>query len=229
MPTPFESAVLLTVRGTYVPPTLDAMRELHNATAGSDEGIAAARSLGDLSHNVFAPALKSPRAGATAGELLFIDWWDDPKGLWSFFSNPQVQAQGSKLFSARDASVWLPARGSSSYHLPAPRAKGQRFVGMVRGQIASPDRALAAFATVDAKAQRDARRRGLVSHQLFVTLPASGNAAPQELLGLDVWCDFDGMTEHYNDATHLAGLGDAFSGRPQASVWEQPAGSWSEW
>lgn len=229
MSAPFESAVLLTVRGTYVPPTLDAVRDLHNSTAGSEQGIAAARSLGDLSHNVFAPSSRNGRAGAPGPELLFIDWWDDPKGLLNFFSNPQVQAQGAKLFSERDATVWMPARGSSSYHLPAPSSKSQRFVGMVRGAISSPEQALATFAAADAAAQRDARRRGLMTHQLFIKVSAPGDSAPPELLGLDLWCDFDGMTEHYSDATHMAGLKGAFAGRPQTSVWEQPAGVWSEW
>jgi hypothetical protein len=50
-----------------------------------------------------------------------------------------------------------------------------------------------------------------------------------ELLGLDLWSDFGGMTEHYADPTHMGGLGDAFAGQPQASVWEQPNGHWSEW
>jgi hypothetical protein len=53
-------SVLLTVRGQVVPPTQAAVRELHNHQAGSDEGIAAARALGDLSHKVYTPV-----AGAT--------------------------------------------------------------------------------------------------------------------------------------------------------------------
>jgi hypothetical protein len=227
--TPFESAVLLTVRGTYMPDSLEAMRTLHNATAGSDQGIAAARSLGDLSHNVYSPSLGSKQAGATTGELLFIDWWDNPKGIMDFFSNPQVQATGGKLFSKRDATLWMPARGSSSYHLHAPKAHSERYVGMIRGAVKSPEHALGVFSTVDTKAQRDARRRGMVSHELFVKLIAPGESSPVELLGLDLWCDSAGMTEHYGDPTHMSGLGDAFTGRPATSVWEQPAGQWSEW
>src|ERR1700722_19335672 len=103
MTTPFESAVLLTVRGAYIPDTLEAMRVLHNSTAGSEQGIAAARSLGDLSHNVYAPHDK--QAASDANEILFLDWWDSPKGIRDFFSNEQVQQQGARLFSSRDASV----------------------------------------------------------------------------------------------------------------------------
>jgi len=229
MQIPFETAVLLTVRGTYVPDSLEAMRVLHNSTAGSEQAIAAARSLGDLSHNVYAPALRSKHAGAKTGELLFIDWWETPKGIMDFFSNPQVQQQGDKLFSKRDATVWMPARGSSTYHLYAPKAKLERYVGVVRGTINSPAHAVEVFAGVDLKAQRDARRRGLVSHELFVKVDAPGEPSASELLGLDLWCDFEGMTEHYADATHLSGLADAFADRAQASVWEQASGNWSEW
>jgi hypothetical protein len=226
---PFESAVLLTVRGTYIPDSLEAMRVLHNSTAGSEQGMAAARSLGDLSHNVYAPSLRSKHAGAKSGELLFIDWWDSPKGIMDFFSNPQVQQQGGKLFSKRDATLWMPARGSSSYHLYVPKAHPERYVGIVRGTVKSPEHALGVFADVDTKAQRDARRRGLISHELFIELGAPGESSPLELLGLDLWSDFAGMTEHYADPTHMSGLGDAFTAQPQASVWEQASGRWSEW
>jgi hypothetical protein len=229
MTTPFELAVLLTVRGTYIPSSLEAMRDLHNSTAGSEPGIAAARSLGDLSHNVYAPSLRGARAGASEGELLFVDWWDSPKGIADFFSNPQVQQQGGKLFSSRDATIWMPARGSSSFHLYAPKNRPERYLGIVRGAVKSPEHAIGVFAAADVKAQRDARRRGLISHELFVKLPAPGESSPPELLGLDLWCDFAGMGEHYSDATHMASLGDAFTARPQTSVWEQPAGLWSEW
>jgi hypothetical protein len=229
MTTPFETAVLLTVRGTYIPESLEAMRILHNSTAGSEQGVAAARSLGDLSHNVYAPSLRSSNTGAKEGELLFIDWWDSPKGIMDFFSNPQVQQQGGKLFSARDATLWMPARGSSSYHLYAPKSKQERYLGIVRGSVKTPEHAIGVFAEVDVKAQRDARRRGLISHELFIKLHAPGESSPPELLGLDIWSDFAGMTEHYSDASHMAGLGTAFTERPRTSVWERPDGAWSEW
>lgn len=40
-----ESLVLLTIRGTLVPKTLESACGLHNETAGSAQGIAAARGL----------------------------------------------------------------------------------------------------------------------------------------------------------------------------------------
>jgi hypothetical protein len=212
-----------------VPKTLEEMRVLHNQTAGSPQGIASARGLGDLSHLVYAPLLASQQSTAKAGELLFLDVWVDPKGIMDFFSNEQVQQLSGKLFSSRDATVWMPAAGSFSYHLQAPRSKPGRFVGMIRGPIESPDRAIATFRDVDINAQRDARRRGLISHEIFIKLTPPGSSGPLELLGLDVWCDRDGMTEHYNDPTHMKALGGAFSGPPTPTAWEAAAGDWSEW
>jgi hypothetical protein len=226
---PIDWPVLLTVRGTTVPKTLEEMRVVHNQTAGSPEGIAAARALGDLSHMVYAPSLASKQSTAKAGELLFLDTWVNAKGIMTFFSNEQVVQQGAKLFSARDATVWMPAAGSFSYHLPAPRTKSDRYIGMIRGPIESPEKAIDVFRSVDIDAQQDARRRGLLSHEIFIKLTPPNTAAPLELLGLDVWCDFAGMSEHYNDETHMRGLSHAFSGRPEPTTWEQAPGQWSEW
>lgn len=221
--------VLLTVRGTMVPKTLEDMRLLHNQTAGSPQGIAAARALGDLSHLVYAPLLSTPQSTAKAGELLFLDIWVDPHGIMSFFSNEQVQQLSGQLFSTRDAAIWMPAAGSFSYHLPAPRSKRGRWVGMLRGPIASPESAIGIFRDVDIAAQRDARRRGLLSHELFIKLNPPGAPADLELLGLDVWCDAEGMREHYGDPTHMAPLKSAFSGAPTPTAWEAAPGDWSEW
>jgi quinol monooxygenase YgiN len=218
--------ILLTVRGTLVPKNLETARVLHNETAGSQRGIAAARALGDLSHNVFAPT-DAEGQSAKAGELLFLDRWVDPQGIGTFFSNPHVQEQAANLWANKDASVWMPATGSFSYSLPAPRSKTARFVGIVRGPIQSPDKSIATFAKVDEAALKEARRRGLMSHEIFIRMGRPDE--PLELLGLDLWCDPEGMREHYADETHMAALGTAFSGRPDASAWYEPAGDWSEW
>jgi hypothetical protein len=203
-------SVLLTVRGKMLPNSLEEMRVLHNQTAGSAPGIAAARSLGDLSHLVYAP-FASPLSNANPGELLFLDVWQSPKGIMDFFSNEQVIQSGTKLFSAREATIWMRAGGSFSYTLPAARGKNDRIVGMLRGPIASPEMAIDIFRTVDIDAQRDARRRGLLSHEIFLKLSAPG------------------MAEHYCDATHMKALGSAFTGAPDPSAWEPAAGEWSEW
>jgi len=228
MSTANDSGVFLTVRGKYVAQSLEACRVIHNETAGSAPGIAAARALGDLSHKVYAP-LPSPQSSAKDGEVLFFDWWQDPKGLMDFFANENVQMQGTKLFTSRDASVWMPAKGSFSYQLPAAAGKNERYVGMIRGQIKSPEAAIETFRAVDIKAQRSARARGLLSHEVFIKLSPPGTDAPLELLGVDVWCDGKGMGEHYSDPAEMAGLAGVFVGAPDATTWQQAAGPWSEW
>ena len=52
---------------------------------------------------------------------------------------------------------------------------------------------------------------------------------PLELLGVDVWCDAKGMAEHYADPNEMKALEGAFSGAPDATVWNQAPGNWSEW
>lgn len=220
--------VFLTVRGHYVPQTLEACRSLHNDTAGSKVGIAAARALGDLSHKVFAP-VPTPQTSAKEGEVLFLDWWQDPKGLMEFFANENVQMQGQKLFKSRDASVWAPAKGSFSYALPAPAGRNERYVGMIRGPIASPDAAIEIFRKADMASQRTARARGLLSHEVFLRMHPPGQDGPLELLGVDVWHDAQGMAEHYADPNEMKGISGAFSGAPDPSVWAQAPGHWSEW
>jgi hypothetical protein len=223
-----DSGVFLTVRGKYLASTLEACRTIHNDTAGSAPGIAAARALGDLSHKVYAP-LPGPSSSTSVGEVLFLDWWQDPKGLMDFFANENVQMQGKKLFTSRDASVWMPARGAFSYQLPAAAGRNERFLGMIRGPIASPEAAIAIFRAADVKAQRAARARGLLSHELFVRLNAPGDTSPPQLLGVDVWCDLKGMAEHYADPAEMAALSGAFTGAPDPTTWQQAPGQWSEW
>jgi hypothetical protein len=220
-----DSLVFLTVRGTLVPATLEAACKVHNETAGSPDGIAAARALGDLSHKVYAPVAGIP--GAKEGELLFFDWWKTAEGIGTFFSDPRVHGMASKLFSQREGVVWMPAHGAFGFDLPAPASRPDRTVGIVRGPVASPEQATQVFRSVLAEKIADARRRGQLSHQLFVKLPMPGDAAGPEVLGVDLWCDAEGMRKHYGE---LKGYEKAFAGAPQTSVWMQAsAGVWSEW
>jgi hypothetical protein len=222
-----DTPVLLTVRGTLAPKTLADARTLHNATAGSPEGIAGARALSDLSHTVYGPAeAAGGLSGAKPGELLFLDHWADPAGLQQFFSNKDVQASAGRMFSARDGSVWMAARGAYRFQVPATAANPARFVGMVRGPVGSAEKAVAAFAALVTKNLRVARVRGQLSHDLYVRLGAPGE--PVEILGLDTWSTLEGLGEHYADPASMTGLGDVFTGAPAASVWEQATG-FSEW
>ena len=123
MSEPLADPVLLLIRGTLVDGAApEAARKTHNATAGNDAGVAAARALGDLSHKVYLPA-KSAMSGAKPGELLILDVWESAEGMQTFFSNPQVSEGGKKLFSTRDPTVWMRAREALTFNLPAPCVK----------------------------------------------------------------------------------------------------------
>jgi hypothetical protein len=147
---------VFTVRAV-LPDTLEQMRVIHNQTARSPPGIAAARALGDLSHMVYAPLTANGQPATTSKELLFLDVWVHPKGIMDFFSNEDVVQQGTKLFSSRDATVWMPADGSFSYSLPAPRGKSDRYVGIVRGRSRPPKKSIEIFRSADINA--DSRTR----------------------------------------------------------------------
>jgi hypothetical protein len=219
-----ESLVFLTVRGSAIPKTVEAACKLHNETAGSPDGIAAARALGDLSHKVYTPV---PGLGAQDGELLFLDWWKSPEGIGKFFSDPRVGEMASHLFAQRDGVVWMPARGAFGFDLPAPSSKAGRFLGVVRGSVENPAQAIEVFRKVLEPKLSDARRRGQLSHELFVKMPMPGDSGKPEVLGVDLWCDPAGMKEHYGD---IAGYAKAFDEAPRTSVWQQAsAGVWSEW
>lgn len=222
MSTAHPPPVFLTVRGTFAPPSVEAMRSLHDQTAGSPQGIAAARALGDLSHKCFLP-LGEPKPT----ECLFVDVWTTGEGIQTFFSNEQTIQAGNKLFRSRDATVWMPATGAFSFHLPAPASRPGRALGMLRASAPSVERAVEVFRETLSAALPDARRRGQMSHQLFVRLGPPGT--PLEILGLDEWADLQGMGEHYQDQKHMAPLARAFSGAPQTSAWQQPDPPWSEW
>jgi hypothetical protein len=219
------SLVLLTVRGTLVPSSLEAACKLHNETAGSAQGIAAARALGDLSHKVYSPVTKAP--GTKEGELLFIDTWQTPQGIGQFFGNEHVQTQAKAMFAQKDATIWMPAKNAFGFDLPAPANKNERYVGIVRGPVKSPDVAIEAFRGALEKSIVDARWRGQLSHQVYFKIPMPGEPDVRELLGVDVWYDAQGMQEHYKT---LSGFEKAFAGAPSMSVWEAATGGvWSEW
>jgi hypothetical protein len=81
----YEQIDLLTSRGTLAPPSLEAARQVPNQTAGAPEGVAAAKSLDDLSHLGSVPVKKE------LAELWSMDLRTSPSGLNQFFSDPHVQ------------------------------------------------------------------------------------------------------------------------------------------
>src|SRR5262249_27997763 len=104
---------LLTVRGKAKAATTEETRTVHNSTAGNPAGVEAARSLGDLSHQVF-----TGYGDAQAGEVLFIDFWNSLPGLGQFFSDPQVLAGADLLFGSRAAPAWSPTHGFRPFPPP---------------------------------------------------------------------------------------------------------------
>src|SRR5207302_5969210 len=129
-----EPIYLLTIRGTLAPSSLEAARQVHNQTAGAPDGVAAAKSLGDLSHMVYVPVNKE------LAELFIMDLWTSPSGLNQFFSDPQVQQGAALIFTQRDPVVWEHAEGFFTYHLPAPTGHNDRFFGLIRGPVVSRER-----------------------------------------------------------------------------------------
>src|SRR5581483_4211289 len=121
---------------------------------------------------------------------LFIDTWEDPAGLQQFFGKHEVQQQGAKLFSSRDGSVWMPARGSFSLHVPATSTKPAKIVGLFRAKVKSPEAAIEAFNKMVTASLRQARRRGLLAHDLYVRMGAPSD--PVEVLGVDFWATYEG-------------------------------------
>jgi hypothetical protein len=229
--------------------TIDETRGMHNAFVdnGSQPGREIARALGDLSHNVYTPAGGvDPVLRAQPGELLFVDYWAAASGMEMFFSNPVALEAADQLFSSREESEWAVAPNGFGFSVPARYGAPARFVAITRAAIRSIDEAVPAMGRVISAGLPAARRRGQISHKLFIrdagianqrpganTRRAHGNTpAPSgtqaEVLALDWWSTVDGLAEHYRDATFTGGLRDAFMGAAETAVWQQEAG-FSEW
>lgn len=223
-PTPHQ--FLFTVRGPLAAGDIEGGRMAHNMAAGSDQGVAAARSFSDLSHAVYVPVKPN---GAGAGELLIIDYWSNPAGIGTFFSDPQVQKGGSTVYRDREAVVWERSPGLPRFSLPAPHGRNERWVGIARGPIASREKAEQILTEALRKRANIARAKGLMSREWFFRLDRPGEKAPLEAIGIDVWFDADGMQEVYADPAEMQVLEGLFTAAPDTSVWQKPKGQWVEW
>ncbi len=217
---------LLSIRGTLAPSTLEGGRTIHNETAGAPANVAAARSLGDLSHMVYAPI---PQQGAKDDEFLILDIWNNMDGLNQFFANPQVQEQAGQIFKQRDPVVWVPAEGFYSYHFPTPFGKNDRITAVVRGMVKSRAEAQAIHNMLVGKTVNKARANGNVSHDCYWRLTPPGSPESLEFFAVDVWMDGEGMGKHYQDPDFIAAFPALFAETPSTSVWTHPAGTWVEW
>lgn len=221
-----STVYLLSIRGTLAPKTLEAARSVHNQTAGAPANVAAARSLGDLSHMVYVPLEYDGHHG---NEFLILDQWNNLEGLNQFFANKQVQEQAGQIFTQRDPVVWVPAEGFISYHCPAPFGQNDRIIGVVRAPISSVETARAAHNAIVEKSMNKARMRGDMSHEAYLRLAPPGSPQALEFFAVDVWYNGAGMSEQYEDPEFLAGFEQMFAGEPSATVWSHPAGDWVEW
>ncbi len=221
---------LLTIRGTLSPDTLEAARKVHNQTAGNPDGVAAAKSLGDVSHMVYVPmehdGHEKPKG---AGEFLIMDLWYSMEGLNTFFADKQVQQGGAMIFSERDPVVWAPADGFTSFHIPAPFGNNDRIIAIVRGTVKSKEEAKKLHDTAMTKTISKARKLGMLSHEAYFRMAAPGSPQALEFLGVDVWMSGEGMGDFYGDEDFLAGFNHLFTAEAADSVWIHPKGDWVEW
>jgi quinol monooxygenase YgiN len=219
-----HSIYLLAIRGNLAAKTLEASRSVHNQTAGHPANVAAAKSLGDLSHMVYVPMQSSPD-----NEFLILDVWNSMDGLNQFFANPTVQEQAGQIFTRRDPVVWAPADDFTTYHIPAPFGKNERYVAVVRGTVNSRKDAQERHNALIGKAANKARGRGHLSHDAYFRLSPPGTPESLEFFAVDVWMNAAGMGEHYQDPEIMSGIAPMFAGMPTSSIWVHPAGEWVEW
>ncbi|HEX9840849.1 MAG TPA: hypothetical protein VGA72_15980 [Anaerolineales bacterium] len=221
---------LLTIRGKLAPDTLEEARKIHNQTAGDPAGVAAAKSLGDVSHMVYVPMPHDGHAKAKgAGEFLIMDLWYSMEGLNTFFADKQVQEGGAMIFSERDPVVWAPAADFTSFHIPAPFGNNDRIVAIVRGTVNSVAEAKKLHNTAMTKTISKARKLGMLSHEAYFRMAAPGSPEALEFLGVDVWMSSEGLGDFYGDEDFLAGFNHLFTGEAADSVWVHPKGDWIEW
>jgi hypothetical protein len=223
---PVPAQFLHTVRGPMAAKNLEEGRQAHNVAAGSDEGVAMARSFGDLSHAVFVPVKPN---GAGAGELLIVDYWNSVDGLQSFFASEPVQQGGAKVYREREAVVWAPSPGLPRFDLPAPTGRDERWLGIARGPVASVEAAGKHLTETMRKQVNTARAKGLMSREWFHRLARPGDNTPPEIIGVDIWFDADGMQEVYSDPAEMTAFAGLFTAPPQTSAWKKPEGRWVEW
>ena len=216
---------LFTLRGRLKPPTVDAARELHNETAGSPDGIASARALGDLSHNVYTNAGN----GAGSDEILIIDYWNSPSGFGQFFADPQVQAGAGLLFTERDPVLWAPTSGFGDFYLALASGASPAAVGLLRAGVTSLEAAAAAFKGYAAATINAARQYGQIAHATWSRFPNPGETISPEVIGVDLWMDADQMNAYYELGLGFEHFGPVFDGEPQTSVWQVAEGQWTEW
>ena len=220
------SLFLLSIRGALADQSVEAARKTHNETAGAPANVAAAQSLGDVSHMVHVPVQPD---GKGAGEFLILDIWNSMDGLNQFFANPTVQEQAGQIFTRRDPVVWMPADGFVAYHIPAPFGKNERIVALVRGSVPSVDKAMKIHNAGAGSMINQARKAGNLSHEAYFRMAAPGSPEALEFFAVDTWMDASRMKAYYDQPGFMQTLDGFFSAPPDSSTWLHPKGDWVEW
>ena len=224
-PTPIQ--FLFTVRGPLAAKDLEGGRVAHNMAAGSDQGVAAARSFSDLSHAVYVPVKPN---GAGAGELLIIDYWNNPAGHRNVLLRPAGPAgRHDRLPRPRSGDLGARRRACRASACRRPTGRNERYVGIARGPVASREGAEKILTEALRKRANTSRAKGLMSREWYFRLGRPGEKPPLEAIGVDVWFDADGMQEVYADPAEMDVLEGLFTGVPETSVWQKPKGAWVEW
>jgi len=91
----------------------------------------------------------------------------------SFFSNRFAREAGDPLYSLREESEWTPAPAAFTFQVLAPAGAPARFIGMMRAPVRSADDAIVVVGKLVSMNLGAARRRGQLSHALFMRLAVS--------------------------------------------------------
>lgn len=223
-----NNPILYITRGA-LNPSLDRAREKHNefTIEGPTPGKEIARSLGDLSHAVYVPASgATSKSDVKPGELIFLDFWEDPNRMDAFFSDDNVRDAGARLFSSYEETAWMSAPAAFAYNLPQIDGDAARFVAIARATVHSAENAIAEFGKYASKNVGVARRRGQLSHSLHVK--RAKPSEPAEVLALDFWSTRKGLREYYDDQEAWNGFGASFTAPLKVSTWERSSG-FAEW
>ena len=214
---------LLTVRGKVAAPSVADVRELHNATAGAPQGVAAARSLGDLSHNVYSAVNDG------SDTILFIDHWNSLSGLGRVLRRPAGPG-------GRRAAVRRARRGRVGPDERVRQPSSRAAVGPVgrrrrrparRGQLARCGRGRVHRLRRGDDQHRAALRARVAQHVVADRRPGGDRGAgdprrrPVDRRRAD-----ECVLELRLGYEHL---GPVFAGEPQTSVWQSAKGEWIEW
>lgn len=218
---------LLTVMGKVKTDSVEATLQMHNQTVGNPEGVAVAKHLGDISHMTYVhlDAEKSFK-----GDLLFLDIWNNIKGLNQFFSDEQVQAGAEMMWKSKDIIVWSKLNSFLNFNFPSPYVKNERIIGLIHGKVNNIEEAQTIHNLAIEGQVKASRAAGILSHEFYVRMAAPGSPEALEVLGVDVWMDAESMMKHYMSPEFAnSGLYKMFTNKPSSSSWVHPKGEWIEW